>query len=116
MYQLWDTNLRKIVWIHILISVAISVVYQFSAFFDNPEFNKEFLFLLVIKGGLNAKSRNCCNCNKISIEGSKLDGTNLSELQQLIHETTQKLKNSTSCIDLIFISQPSSPFTVSRLL
>ena len=38
-------------WIHILISVAISVVYQFSAFIDNPEFNIEF-FLLVIIGGL----------------------------------------------------------------
>ena len=65
-------------------------------------------FLTVGLGDFNVKSNLCCKSDK-TYEGSKIEGiTSQFGLQQLISEPTHHTKNSPSCFDLIFASQPNS--------
>ena len=65
------------------------------------------LFYL-IQGDFNAQSPNWWNDDKISIEGARLEAlSSFSGLHQLIKEPTHSMKNSASCIDLIFTNQPN---------
>ena len=65
-------------------------------------------FLMTINGDFNAKSCNWYNYDKTSIEGSTIESiTSQFGLHQLINKTTHLLQNSSSCIDLIFTSQPN---------
>ena len=64
-------------------------------------------FLIVFLGEFNAKSNLWFKDNKTTYEGSKIDGiTSTFGLQQLINEPTHITGDSSSCIDLIFTSQP----------
>ena len=56
----------------------------------------------------NVKLSNCYNHYKTSYEGSNIDAiTSQFGVQQLIKEPTNILTDSSSCIDLLFTSQPN---------
>ena len=65
-------------------------------------------FLTAIIGDFNAKSCNWYSHDKTNFEGSTIESiTSQFGLHQLINEPTHLLQNSSSCIDLIFTSQPN---------
>ena len=86
---------------------------NFETFIDNLELNIDEIaarnpFLIVILGDFNAKLNTWCKSDKTTYEGSKIDGlTSNFGLQQLIKEPTHIIGNSSSCIDLLFCSQPN---------
>ena len=56
----------------------------------------------------NVKLSNCYNHYKTSYEGSNIDAiTSQFGVQKLIKEPTNILTDSSSCIDLLFTSQPN---------
>ena len=65
-------------------------------------------FMTIVLGDFNAKSNNWCKSDITSLEGPKIDTiANSYGLNQLIQEPTHILNSSSSCIDLIFTSQPN---------
>ena len=65
-------------------------------------------FLTAVLGDFNAKSNLCFKGDKATYEGSKIDGiTSTFGLQEIINEPTHIIGDSSSCIDLIFTSQPN---------
>ena len=68
---------------------------------SNPHFS-------IILGDFNARSHNWWQGDTQTSEGSRIDYlTTSSGFQQIISEPTHILKNSSSCIDLIFTDQPN---------
>ena len=64
--------------------------------------------MTVVLVDFNAKSSNWCKADIISLEGSMIDTIASSYgLNQLIQEPTHILSSPSSCIDLIFTSQPN---------
>ena len=86
--------------------------YTFETLADNFElpldtFVNKNLFLIVVFGDINAKTTNWYKNDINSYEGIKIDTiTSQFTWQQLINKSTHLTKSS-SCIDLIFISQPN---------
>ena len=86
---------------------------DFETFVDNFKMTLELLaqknpFLLTAIGDFNAKSSNWYNKDKTSFEGNTIENlTSQLGLHQIINEPTHILPNSSSCIDLIFTSQPN---------
>ena len=86
---------------------------QFESFKENLELNLESAvqnnpFLVVLLGDFNTKSSNWCKNDIITTEGKAIE--NISSqfgLHQMINEPTHILESSSSCIDLIFTSQPN---------
>ena len=65
-------------------------------------------FLMTTIGDFNAKSKNLYSQDKTSFEGKTIESkTSQFGLYLLINELTHLLENSSSCIDLIFTSQPN---------
>ena len=65
-------------------------------------------FLVVAIGDFNAKSKSWYINDSTTSQGNVLeDITSQFGLQQIIKEPTHILDNSSSCIDLIFTSQPN---------
>ena len=59
-------------------------------------------------GDLNAKSKNWYSHDKTSHEGNEIENVTAQfGLQQIIKEPTRISNTSSSCIDLIFMSQPN---------
>ena len=59
-------------------------------------------------GDFNAKSKQWCEIDKTSFEGTQVQLlTSKFGLSQIITEPTHILENSRSCIDLLFMSQPN---------
>ena len=85
----------------------------FESFCENFERTLDNLaqnnpFLLVAIGDFNAKSTNWCANDQTSFEGNKIEHiTSQFGLSQIINEPTHILDSSSSCIDLIFTSQPN---------
>ena len=85
----------------------------FETFDDNFELTLDTIinknqFLIVALGDFNAKTTNWYKNDINSYEGLKIDTiTSQFGLQLLINEHTHLTANSSSCIDLIFISQPN---------
>ena len=84
-----------------------------ETFADNLELNLDTIanknpYLIVIVGDFNAKSSNQYKHSKTTYKGSKMENI-MSQfgLKQLIQEPTQILSNLSSCIDLVFTSQPN---------
>ena len=81
--------------------------------FDNRELNLGTLsqknpFLVVAIGDFNAKSKSWYINDSTTSQGNVLRNiTSQFGLQQIIKEPTHILDNSSSCIDLIFTSQPN---------
>ena len=66
------------------------------------------LFLTTVIGDFNAKSKNWSEGDRSTIEVSKIEFlTSQFGLSQIIKEPTHILENSSSCIDLIFTTQPN---------
>ena len=85
----------------------------FETFADNFELTLDTIvnknpFLIVALGDFNAKTTNWYKNDINSFEGLKIETTTSQfGLQQLINEPTHLTANSSSCIDLIFTSQPN---------
>ena len=86
---------------------------DFQAFIDNLEMNLETLaqrnpFLMVVLGDFNAKSKHWCSQDSTNFEGITIENmTSQFGLSQIITEATHILECSSSCIDLIFTTQPN---------
>ena len=86
---------------------------EFEKFFDNLELNLDILcqkkpFLTVLIEDLNAKSKNWYCHDKSSHEVNAINNVRKQfGLQQIIKEPTHISNTSSSCIDLIFTSQPN---------
>ena len=86
---------------------------DFETFADNFEMTLELLeqkspLLLTAIGGFNAKLSSWYNKDKTSFEGNTIENvTSQLVLHHLINERTHILLNSSSCIDLIFMSKPN---------
>ena len=86
---------------------------NFDSFLDNLKLNLDAMtdnnpFLVVVIGDFNARSLSWCINDKSNYEGTKIDCiTTEYDLKQAINEPTHLLENSSSCIDLIFTSQPN---------
>ena len=85
---------------------------EFETFLKNFESTSDKIhenntFMTFVLGDFNAKSNNWCQADVTSLEDSKIDTiTSSCGLNQLIQEPTHILNLSSSCIDLIFTSQP----------
>ena len=86
---------------------------DFQASIDNLEMNLETLeqrnpFLIVVLGDFNAKSKHWCSQDSTNFEGITIENvTSQFGLSQIITEATHILESSSSCIDLIFTTQPN---------
>ena len=70
--------------------------------------SKKNPFLLVVVGDFNAKLSQCHDKDSRAFEGISVESiTPDFRLHQIINEPTRILENSSSCIDLIFTSQPN---------
>ena len=77
---------------------------------DHPSNTKRgrVLLLMVALGDFNAESNSWYRNDSTDTEGSKIDIlTSTFGFHQIINEATHILNNSSSCIDLIFTSQPN---------
>ena len=64
--------------------------------------------MIVLFGDFNAKCANWYKHDKINFEGIAIENiSSQCELYKVINKPTHILENSTSCIDLIFTSQPN---------
>ena len=85
----------------------------FAEFLNNFENDLQTIyslqpFLITVLGDFNAKSSNWCSDDSSTNEGIQIESlTSYYGLHQLITEPTHILPNSSSCIDLIFTSQPN---------
>ena len=85
----------------------------FETFADNFELTLDSIinknpFLIFLFGDFNGKTTNWYKNDINSYEGLKTDTiTSQFGLQQIINEPTYLTSNSSSCIDLIFTSQPN---------
>ena len=86
---------------------------DFESFLENFEqvllqMNNRDPFLTSVLGDFNAKSSNWWSGDNTSHEGLQIDSlTSFYGLHQIISEPTHILNNTSSCIDLIFTSQPN---------
>ena len=95
------------------------IVHQFNHqkslthFWSNFEFFLDYIanrnpFVSIIIGDFNARSNNWCSSDKTTYEGKKLESlTSQCGFKQVISDPTHILESSSSCIDLIFTSQPN---------
>ena len=86
---------------------------EFESFADNLELNLDSVvhrnpYLIVVLGDFNAQTKGWYPLGKTTYEGTRIDGiTSQFGLEQLIHEPTHIIGERSSCIDLIFASQPN---------
>ena len=85
---------------------------EVESFADNLELNLDSIvhrhpYLIVVLGDFNAQTKGSYPLRK-TYEGTRIDGiTSKFGLEQLIHEPTHIIGERSSCIDLIFSSQPN---------
>ena len=85
---------------------------EFDTFLSNFELLLDYianrnLFVSIIID-FNARSNNWCSSDKTTYEGKKLESlTSQCGFKQVISNPTHILDSSSSCIDLIFTSQPN---------
>ena len=86
---------------------------EFQSFLSNFEFSLQDIsnrnpYLTLLLGDYNARNTKWWHHDITTTEGIQLETTTtIYGLQQLIDEPTHILKNSSSCIDLIFTNQPN---------
>ena len=70
--------------------------------------SKKHYITMVVFGDFNAKSKSWYTNDSTNFEGSKIDFlTSSFGFHQIINKPTHILNNSSSCIDLIFTTQPN---------
>ena len=85
----------------------------FETFLDNLELNFDHMtdknsYLMVVLGDLIAKLNSWYSNDSTNIAGLKTDIlTSTFDFYQIIKEATHILNNTSSCIELIFLSQPN---------
>ena len=86
---------------------------EFDKFLSNFEFLLDYIanrnpFVSIIIGDFNARSSNWFSSDKTTYKGKKLESlTSQCGFKQVISDPTHILESSSSCIDLIFTSQPN---------
>ena len=86
---------------------------EFESFADNLELNLDSIvhrnpYLIVVLGDFNAQTKAWYPLGKTTYEGTRIDGvTSQFVLEQMIHEPTHVIGERSSCIALIFASQPN---------
>ena len=86
---------------------------DFETFLENPELNFDYMaekntFMMVVLRDFDAKSKFWYTNDSTNFEGSKIDFlTSSFGFHQIINKLTHILNNSSSCIDLIFTTQPN---------
>ena len=85
---------------------------DFETFLENLELNFDRMvrnpFMMVVLGDFNAKYKFWNTNDSTSFEGSKIDFlTSSFSFHQIINKPTHILNDSSSCIDLIFTTQPN---------
>ena len=86
---------------------------NFDSFLDNLKSSLDAMtdnnpFLVVAIAYFNARSSSWCINDKSNYEGTKINCLATEyDLKQVVKELTDLLESSSSCIDLIFISQPN---------
>ena len=86
---------------------------ELESFSDNLELNLDSIafrnpYLIVALGDFNAQTKGWYLLGKTIYEGTRIDGIKSQfGLEQLIHEPTHITGERSSCIDLIFASQPN---------
>ena len=101
----------------------------FETFADNFELNLDALtdknpFLITFLDDFNAKGTTWCNYDTTSYEVCKIEAiTSHFGIQKIIKEPSHLIGNSSSCVNLIFASQPNlviesscSLLSISKLL
>ena len=79
---------------------------ELESFADNLQLNLDSIALLI--GDFIAQTKELYPLGKTTYEGTRIDGfTSHFGLKQLIHEPTRIIGDRSSCIDLIFASQPN---------
>ena len=79
---------------------------ELESFADNLQLNLDSVALLI--GDFIAQTKELYPLGKTTHEGTRIDGfTSHFGLKQLIHEPTRIIGDRSSCIDLIFASQPN---------
>ena len=83
---------------------------EFESFADNLELNLDSVvhrnpYLIVVLGDFNAQTKGWYALGKTTYEGTGI--TSQFGLEQLIHEPVHIIGERSSCIDLIFASQPN---------
>ena len=85
---------------------------EFESFADNLELNLDSIafknpYLIVVLGDFNAQTKGWYPFGKTTYEDTRIDRVTFQfGLEQLIHEPTHIIGERSSCIDLIFASQP----------
>ena len=85
---------------------------EFESFSKNLELTLDRViqntpYMMVLLGDFNSKCTNWYKYDKTNFEGIAIKNSSQCGLYQIINEPTYILKNSSSCIDLIFTSQPN---------
>ena len=86
---------------------------EVESFSDNLELNLNSIalrnpYLTVVLGDVHAQTKGWYPLGKTIYEGTRIDGIKSQfRLEQLIHEPTHITGERSSCIDLIFASQPN---------
>ena len=86
---------------------------EFGTFLDNLELNFDHMayknpYLIVVLGDFNAKLNYWYSNNSTDIEGLQTDIlTSTFGFHEIVNKATHILNKSSSCIDLIFTSQPN---------
>ena len=79
---------------------------ELESFADNLQLNLGWIALLI--GDFIAQTKGLYPLHKTTYEGTRIDGfTSQFGLGQLIHEPARIIGDKSSCIDLIFASQPN---------
>ena len=105
----------------VILQCNITLVYcslrqsseEFDTFLSNFELLLDYianrnLFVSIIIGDFNVRLNNWCSGDKTTYEGKKIESlTSQCGFKQVISNPTHILESTSSCIDLIFMSQPN---------
>ena len=86
---------------------------EFDKFADNLEINsdtiaKKPIVSIAFLGDHNVKSSTCYENESKAYDGTKIDSvTSQFRMEMLTNEPNHKLPAASSCIDLVFVSQPN---------
>ena len=113
MHYFWDKHRLQSLVLHSSPESPSQTQDEFETYKSNLKVHLDVLlsgnlFVIVIIGDFNVKSKDCCWNNKTNFECSILDFlTSQFCLSQRIKEPTHIIKSWKSCINLIFTCQPN---------